>query len=140
MRSLPHVRSNSPILNSHTNNDRRLSTKLIADELGLSQTTLGSIATENLMMRKVCVKLVPKVLSVDQKKRRMTVCQEMIQRLNVDPNFLEKVFTGDETWFYEYDTESKLQSSEWHTSSLPKPKKARMSKSRVKCMLIVFLC
>ncbi|XP_035213747.1 uncharacterized protein LOC118187601 [Stegodyphus dumicola] len=113
------------------NNDHRLSTRLIADELRLSQSTVWWIATENLVMRKVCAKLVSKVLSVDQKKWSMTVCQEMLKRLNVDPNFLEKVVIGDETWVYEYDPESKRRSSEWHTASSPKPKKARMSKSRV---------
>ncbi|XP_035206805.1 uncharacterized protein LOC118181720 [Stegodyphus dumicola] len=105
----------------------------------LSQSTVWRIVTENLTMRKVCAKLMPNVLSVDQKKWRMTVCQEMLQRLNADPNFLEKVATGDETRVYGYDPESKRQSSDWHTASLPKPKKARMSKSRVKCILIVFL-
>ncbi|XP_035230913.1 nucleoporin NUP188 homolog [Stegodyphus dumicola] len=30
----------------------------------------------------------------------MTVCQQMLQWLNVDPNLLEKVVTGDETWVY----------------------------------------
>lgn len=46
-----------------------------------------------------------------------------------------------QTWqerVFEYDPESKRQSSEWHTASSPKPKKARMSKSRVKSMLITF--
>ena len=62
----------------------------------------------------------------------------MLQWLNVDPNFLEKMVTDDETYVYEYDPESKRQSSEWHTASSPKLKKTHMTKSRVKCMLIVF--
>ncbi|UYV75163.1 hypothetical protein LAZ67_12002713 [Cordylochernes scorpioides] len=36
------------------------------------------------------------------------------------------------------DPETKAQSSEWHTPASPRPRKARMSKSRVKTMLIVF--
>jgi len=31
-----------------------------------------------------------------------------------------------------------MQSSEWHTKSSPRPKKTRMSRSRVKTMIIVF--
>jgi hypothetical protein len=48
------------------------------------------------------------------------------------------VITGDETWTFEYDPETKRQSTEWHTSVFPKPKKAKMSKSKVKTMLVFF--
>ncbi|XP_035208563.1 protein GVQW3-like [Stegodyphus dumicola] len=75
------------------NNDRRLSTRLIAVELGLSQSTVWRIVTENLMMRKVCAKS----FVGGSEKRRMTVCQEMLQRLNVYPNLLEKVVTTGST-------------------------------------------
>ena len=52
--------------------------------------------------------------------------------------FLHKVITGDESWVFDYDPETKWQSEEWHTKSSPRPKKARMSRSRVKTMIIVF--
>ncbi|UYV79005.1 hypothetical protein LAZ67_17000627 [Cordylochernes scorpioides] len=39
---------------------------------------------------------------------------------------------------FEYDPESKRQSCAWHTKSSPRPKKARMRKSRIKTMIIVF--
>ncbi|GFW04448.1 mariner mos1 transposase [Trichonephila clavipes] len=39
---------------------------------------------------------------------------------------------------FEYDPESKRQSCEWHSKSSPRPKKAQMSKSRIKTMIIVF--
>ena len=46
--------------------------------------------------------------------------------------------TGDESWVFDYDPETKRQSEEWHTKSSPRPKKAHMSRSRVKPMIIVF--
>ena len=46
--------------------------------------------------------------------------------------------TGDESWIFEYDPETKRQSSEWHTSNSPCLKKARMSKSKIRSMLICF--
>ncbi|GFY03017.1 mariner Mos1 transposase [Trichonephila clavipes] len=52
--------------------------------------------------------------------------------------FFDNVITGDESWFFQYDPETKLQSNEWHTPQSPRQKKARMSKSRMKGMLIVF--
>ncbi|XP_018403545.1 PREDICTED: uncharacterized protein LOC108780364 [Cyphomyrmex costatus] len=45
---------------------------------------------------------------------------------------------SNKTWVIEYDPETKRQSAEWHTTASPHPKKARMSKSKVKTMLIVF--
>ena len=39
---------------------------------------------------------------------------------------------------FDYDPETKQQSEEWHTKSSPHPKKACMSRSRVKTMIIFF--
>ncbi|KAM7313634.1 putative histone-lysine N-methyltransferase SETMAR-like [Ixodes scapularis] len=89
-------------------------------------------------MRKVCGKMVPKVLTSDMKEERLLKCQELHERFETDPEFLDRVITGDETWIFEYDPESKRQSSEWHTTESPCQKKARMGKSRIKAMLIVF--
>ena len=51
---------------------------------------------------------------------------------------MHKVITGDKSWVFDYDPETKRQSEAWHTKSSPRPTKARMSRSRVKNMIIVF--
>ena len=51
---------------------------------------------------------------------------------------MERVITGDECWFFQYDPETKRQSLEWRLKGSPRPKKARMSKSKVKYMLVCF--
>ena len=91
-------------------------------------------------LRQSCAnaKLVPKNLPVEQKANRLEICQDLQERLKIEPNFLDKVITGDESWVFDYDPETKRQSSEWHTKSSPRPKKARMSRSKVKTMIIVF--
>jgi len=35
---------------------------------------------------------------------------------------LGRVITGDETWVYQYDPETKRQSSQWKTANSPRPK------------------
>ena len=55
-----------------------------------------------------------------------------------NPEFLDNVITGDETWVFQYDPETKRQSLQWKTARSPRPKKARMSKSKIKVMLIAF--
>ena len=75
--------------------DRRLMVWMIAEELSFNKDTVWSIITENLEMHKVCAKMVPKLLSEDQKQQRVTVCQDIIERLEHDPDLLGRVITGD---------------------------------------------
>ena len=58
---------------------------------------------------------------------RLEIFQDLLGRLEIEPNFLDKVITGDESWVFAYDPKTKWQSEEWHTKSSPRPKKARMS-------------
>jgi len=46
--------------------------------------------------------------------------------------------TRDETWVYGYDVETKMQSLQWMGKGSPRPKKAQMSQSKIKVMLVVF--
>jgi len=118
--------------------DCRLSVRMIAEETGLDKNAVHRIQTDHLHMRKICAKLVPKNLSVEQKANRLEICQDLLGKPEIKPNFLDKVITGDESWVFDYNPETKRQSSEWHTKSSPRPKKACMSRSRVKTTIIVF--
>jgi [histone H3]-lysine36 N-dimethyltransferase SETMAR len=118
--------------------DRRLPVRLVSDILGMSYGNVQRIITEDLGMRKICAKLVPKVLTEDQKATRKQISEDVLEAIETDEDFLDNVVTGDESWIYEYDPETKQQSSEWHTPQSPRQKKARMSKSKIKSMLIVF--
>ena len=62
----------------------------------------------------------------------------MLDSTNSDPDFLNTIITGDESWVYWYDPETKSQSSQWKHSSSPRPKKARQVRSNVKVMLTAF--
>ena len=72
------------------------------------------------------------------KNTRLTLCQELKNQIESDPNFLSKVITGDESWCHAYDPETKQASSQWKTTTSPRPKKARQVRPNVKTMLIVF--
>ena len=43
----------------------------------------------------------------------MDIAQEMLTTFNDDPDLLKKVITGDESWLYGYDIETKAQSYQW---------------------------
>jgi len=66
------------------------------------------------------------------------MCLDLLDRLEREPEFFSRIITGDESWILEYDPETKRQSREWHTAKSPHPKKARISKSKIKLMLICF--
>ena len=55
--------------------------------------------------------IVPNLLNFDQKQRRMNIAQEMLTMFNDDSDLLKKVITGDESWVYGYDIETKTQLS-----------------------------
>ena len=86
----------------------------------------------------MAAKFVPRLLSREQKEFCPAVAQDLLETANNDPDFLKKVITGDESWVYGYDPETKAQSSQWKSPESPRPKKARQSRSNVKVMLTVF--
>ena len=90
------------------------------------------------LMRKVCARMVPRLLDDDQKERHLQVCQDIIERLQTEPDLLRKVISSDETRIFEYDPETKRQRCQWKSPTSPRPKKAIQSKSKVKVMLIMF--
>jgi len=129
--------NNVEIVRALVRSNRRLTVRMIASELNLNHTMVHQILTQELTMKKLCAKIVPKNLTIEQKDNRKDVCLHLLEQIQSDRNFLN-VITGDETWIFEYNPETKRQSKEWHTSASPRLKKARRSKSKIKSMLSCF--
>jgi succinate dehydrogenase flavin-adding protein (antitoxin of CptAB toxin-antitoxin module) len=87
--------------------------------VNIDRETVTKVLTEDLDMRKVCVKLVPKELTEEQKQRKVTIFQAFLERQD---NILGHVITGDGTWVYQYDPETMRQIVEWKTANSPRPK------------------
>jgi hypothetical protein len=58
--------------------DQCLSVRLITEEVGLPKMDVQQIITEDLHMRKMCAKLVPKNLADEQKDMSHIICCEGI--------------------------------------------------------------
>jgi len=56
----------------------RLSVRMIAEETGLDKSAVHRILTDRLHMRKICARLVPKNLSVEQKANWLEICQDLL--------------------------------------------------------------
>ena len=118
--------------------DRRLAVRIIADELGMNSERVWRIITEDLGIKKMCAKMVPRLQNEGQKERRVQVCQDILEQLQTEPYLLKRFVTGNETWIFEYDPLNKRQSLEWKSALSPRPEKARVFKSKTKVMLITF--
>jgi hypothetical protein len=63
-----------------------------------------------------------KELSEDKKLNREEICQNVLEKIEEDPDFLNSVVTCDETWLFQYDPQTKRQSMQWKTTYSPRPK------------------
>ena len=112
--------------------DRRISAKSIAEQLGISRERIGSIIHEDLDMHKLSAKWVTKYLNAGQKCERCQSSEQLLEFFWRDPNeFLSRLVTMDETWLYHYDPETKQQSLEWRHSGSTCPKKKLQYKNRL---------
>ena len=60
---------------------------------------------QDLGMKCVMAKFVPWLLLPEQKEHCAAVANDLIQTATNEPDFLEKVITGDEWWAYGCDPE-----------------------------------
>ncbi|UYV62855.1 hypothetical protein LAZ67_2002161 [Cordylochernes scorpioides] len=118
--------------------NRQITVREVAEDLNISIGLCHSIFINDLGMRRVAAKFVPKLLNCDQKQHRMNIANEMLDSVRDDPNLLQRVITGGEAWVYGYDVETKAHSSQWKLPHEPRPKKARQVRSNVKVLLTVF--
>jgi len=93
------------------NEELRYTIDELSEVTGVRWSSLQHILTHDLGMRRVAAKFVTRLLTEDQRKSRLAVCQYLKRELENDPNLLSRVITGDESWCYVYDPEKKQASS-----------------------------
>ena len=114
--------------------NRRITIREVAEDVGISVGSCHTIFSDILGLKRLAAKFLPNLLNFDKKTRRMTIAQEMLNDVNDDPDLLKKVITGDESWVYGSDVETKTQSSQWKHTESSRPKKARQVRSNVKVL------
>lgn len=97
------------------NENRRLTIRELEEDLGIQKSSICTILHEDLKMNRVSAKFVPRLLTEDQKNCRLEITQDNLHLIKSDPGLLKRVITGDESWVYGYDPETKAQSSQWKT-------------------------
>ena len=119
--------------------DRRLKVREIVEVIGISHGSVVSILNDHLGMRKLSARWVPRLLTVDHKRNRVTTSQEGLALFNRNmEDFLRRFVTVDETWIHHNTPETKQQSRQWVSKGESAPKKAKVGLSAIKVRTMVF--
>jgi len=92
------IDDNIAVDNKMAKEDRNVMSRLIADTLGIPKAVVIHILGEDLKTRKLCSRFVPHALTRQQMDERVATCQDLLNTINGDKNFMDKVITGDESW------------------------------------------
>lgn len=65
--------------------------------------------SDNLEKQYVSAKFVTRLKNPDQMEIRQLIMADCFEKSKEDTTFLETIITGDETWVYTYDLETKMQ-------------------------------
>ncbi len=118
--------------------DRRKTTKQLAQEVDLPEASVRRVLHKDLEMSKLSCKYVPHVLTREQEQHRMKLCTDNLDLVRTQPRFLEKIITCDETWVSVYEEQSKIESCQWLKKGSDRPLKAIRACSTKMTMMTVF--
>jgi hypothetical protein len=67
--------------------------RVIAEELNINRKTVRQIVKEDLGIRKISAKMVPRILTCEQKQRWLHISSDLL----CDSEMFDRVITSDET-------------------------------------------
>ena len=109
--------------------DRCVTIRELEERVGIPKTTIHRIIREDLEMSRVVLRWVPKLLSEENKRERVKYSRELLAVWRGELTFLDRILTGDETWFHYHEPEAKFQSSQWKRKHEPVPMKSKSAPS-----------
>jgi histone-lysine N-methyltransferase SETMAR len=119
--------------------NRSITTREIAESVGIGSAAVQTILHDRLALRKLSSRWVPHLLSEVEKQQRVDWCRFMLEKFEEGRSKrVGEILTGDETWVYKYDPETKHQSSVWVFENEDAPMKVIRSRSVDKRMVAVF--
>lgn len=120
-------------------NERKITQMQLSERLNVCKRTV-QLLLEQMGIRKLCSRFVPRFLTAEMMARRKMACESNLRLLDaVGPNFLSNIITTDETPLSLYIPYSKRESKEWVFENEKPSKVLRLGISHRKCaMLTVF--
>ena len=97
------------------------------------------ILRERLGLRKICARWVPHLLTDEQKQNWVRLASQFIEKYDkCDPRRLEEIVTGDETWVYHFQPDSKAKNKVWVSSEGNRPVIVRCCKTSNRMLYAIF--
>ena len=119
--------------------DTRYTVQGIEELSGIHSSSVLKILSERLGLRKICVRWVPHLLTDEQKQSRVRLALQVIEKYDkCDPRRLEEIVTGDETWIYNFQSDSKAKNKVWVSSEGDRPVIVRRSKTSNRILYAIF--
>jgi hypothetical protein len=111
-------------------NDRKVKLIEISETLNISKKRVEHIVHGYLDMQKLCSKLVPRVLKIDQNQQRVDDSEQCLAIFNRNKDeIFRRYITMDVTWLLHNTLESNRQSAEWTERDEPNPKRGKTQRA-----------
>ena len=106
---------------------------------GIYSSSVLKILCERLGLHKNSAPWVPHLLTDEQKQSRVRFASQVIEKYDkCDPRCLEEIVTGDETWIYHFQTDSKAKNKVWVSSEGDRPVIERHCKTSNQMLYAIF--
>ena len=105
----------------------------------IHSSSVLKILRERLGLRKICTRWVPHLLTDEQKQSQVRLASQVIEKHDkCDPCCFEEIVTGDETWIYHFQPNSKAKNKVWVSSEGDRPVIARCCKTSNRMLYAIF--
>ena len=119
--------------------DARYTVQEIEELSGIHSSSVLKILCERLRLRKICARWVPYLLIDKQKQSLVRLASQVREKYDkCDPRRLEEIVTGDETWIYHFQPDSKAKNKVWVSSEGDRPVIARRCKTSNRMLYAIF--
>ena len=119
--------------------DAHYTVQEIEELSGNYSSSVLKILHEQHGLRKICSHWVPHLLTDEQKQSRVRLASQVIEKYDkCDPRRLEEIVTGDETWIYHFQPDSKAKNKVWVSSEGDRPVIARCCKTSNRMLYGIF--
>ena len=129
---LPRTKANIAAVKIVAEQDARLSVKDIASCTGISE---GSVQT---ILRKVCARWVPHLLTEEQ-KTRLKCARELLKTYKgSNSRVISNLLMGDETWVHMFEPQRRADNKQWKRKDKKRPCIAKRTISSKKMLYAIF--
>ena len=132
------LRSNVQLIERILDEDRCATVRELEERSGIPKSSIHRIIQDQLEMTRMVDRWVPKLLSDKQKRKRERFSRDLLKSWRSKKIFLDRIVTGNETWFHYYEPKTKFQSSQWKRKHEGVPIKIKSAPSAGKQMATVF--